>query len=124
MKVEKRMKLTRTAFLSLVLIATPSAFAFQAQSKDTINPKGQNVPHQEPGTDNPDMGKERRPKPDSPGTTPHPKGEDVPHQEPGTDNPDMGKQRRPTPDSSGTNSTDTSKKKNKSKGQSSSTSKN
>lgn len=73
--------------------------------------QGQDVPHQQPGTDSPDMGKQRTPTPKTnPG---HTSPSDVPHQQPGTDSPDMGKQRVPTPGTSSGKSK-TTRKKNKS----------
>ena len=69
----------------------PVAAAGQ-QGTSTSSQNSQDVPHQEPGTNNPDLSKERHaaPKPSSGGTQ---QEEDVPHQKPKTNNPDVGKQR-------------------------------
>jgi hypothetical protein len=95
----------------LALLSVSPAFSLQEQSPKNSTPNSQDVPHQEPGTSNPDVGKQRRPTPDSPGTEPARSPSDVPHQQPGTDNPDVGKQRRPTPDDSSTGSSSNKSKK-------------
>ncbi len=73
----------------------------------------QDVPQQQPGTDNPDLQQQRKPVPGntSPGTSNSTQtSPDVPQQQPGTNNPDVSKQRQPTP------GTSTSTQPNKSKG--------
>ena len=83
------MRTLMTAFFAVGLLA-------QGQSGST---QSQDVPHQEPGTDSPDLGKQRVPAPkQSPGTkSPAEGSNDVPHQQPGTDSPDLGKQRQASP---------------------------
>ena len=54
--------------------------------------QSQDVPQQQPGTNNPDMGKQRQPSSKS-STSSSQKDADVPHDKPGTNNPDVAKQR-------------------------------
>ena len=67
----------------------------QQTSPNTPTPNPQDVPQQQPpGTNSPDVMKQRRPAPDSSqGNTGDQRAKDVPKQEPGTNNPDVGKQR-------------------------------
>ena len=64
-----------------------------SQAPSTTTP--QDVPKQQaPGTNNPDISKQRRPAPDSSqGNTSDQHSSDVPNQEPGTNSPDIAKQR-------------------------------
>ena len=66
----------------------------------------QDVPTQQaPGTNNPDVGKQRRPAPATPqGGGANTESADLPTQQPGTNNPDVAKQRR---DANATGGTDT-----------------
>ena len=87
--------------LSSVLAGTMLFFApaFAQQQPNQTNPPSQNnsdVPHQQPGTNNPDVSKQRTPAP-QPETNPTQGEADVPHQKPGTSNPDVNKQRQPAP---------------------------
>ena len=110
------MKTTVSLAFAALLCVPP---LLQSQSASPTSP--QDVPKQQPpGTNNPDISKQRRPAPDPPpGNTPDSKSPDVPHQEPGTDNPDVGKQRagdKTAPDK-GATTPPTSKKKAKGKKQ-------
>lgn len=94
----------------------------QSPSPDSSTPNTQDVPRQEPGTDSPDLGKQRAPTPkQTPGQnnpankSPTENNPDVPHQEPGTDNPDLGKQRQPSPGTSTATSSKSQKKHKKNK---------
>ncbi len=75
-----------------------SGFAFQQTSPGQSSPSqnSQDVPTGQPGTSNPDVGKQRHPTPASPGTGTSQQHADVPEDQPGTNNPDVGKQRHPT----------------------------
>ena len=77
--------------LGAALVFAPSTFF--GQSTSPASP--QDVPkHQPPGTNSPDISKQRRPAPDTPsGSPPQQNSPDVPNQQPGTDNPDVAKQR-------------------------------
>ena len=104
--------------LSAVLVSAPALLAGQQTSPQSP----QDVPkHQPPGTNNPDISKQRRPAPYSPPKkVPNENSSDVPNQQPGTDNPDVAKQRTgdkvaPTGDSEGGKSGKNSKKKAKSR---------
>ncbi len=106
-----------TAFVLAASLSCGSGVLLAQQPNPSQN--SQDVPHQEPGTNNPDMGKQRQPSPNhAPGQnggaqdTPTQNNPDVPHQEPGTDSPDLGKQRQPSPG----NDTGTQPHSSKSKG--------
>ena len=89
------MKKFTIVFLAASVWAAP-AFSAQQQSPGGNSQNSQDVPHQQPGTDNPDLGEQRQAVPSpSKGKSQH--GADVPHDQPGTSNPDVGKQRQPTP---------------------------
>jgi hypothetical protein len=119
------MKYLATGFLAFA-VAYGSAASVQQQSPSNSSQNSQDVPHQSPGTNNPDLQQQRKPASktgrknrssdtssthsDSSAT----RSEDVPHQEPGTNNPDLGQQRHPSPGtSSDTTQSTTSKKKSK-----------
>ena len=108
------MRTLTTAFLATTLVCAPAPLSAQQQSPPTgSTPNTQDVPHQQPGTDSPDLGKQRTPSPkQSPGAT---NTNDVPHQEPGTDSPDLGKQRTPAPSDTGATSPKGKSKRKKSK---------
>lgn len=82
---------------ALLLVAFSGASVFAQQQNPAPAPQnGQDVPTQKPGTNNPDIGKQRQPTPKSDGQT---DPADVPHQnqQPGTNSPDVAKQRKETP---------------------------
>ena len=81
-------KIWLTASLS-AFVLLPVAGAQQQQSQD--------VPQQQPGTNSPDMGKQRQPSTKS-STSGSQHEADVPHEKPGPNNPDVAKQRN-TPSS-------------------------
>ena len=96
-----------------LLTAAPFSIAQQQGSSPSSN---QDVPSQTPGTNNPDVAKQRRPDQGAaPGSTspkdPSQNNPAVPHQAPGTDSPDVGKQRQPGSGTSTASSTGKSKKK-------------
>lgn len=119
------MRTLMATFLAAGLTCGPGALLAQKQSPSTNGSaqNSQDVPHQEPGTDSPDLGKQRTPTPkQSPGEnnpakkSPTENTPDVPHQEPGTDSPDLGKQRQPGPgDTGSTEGTQSRSNKNKSR---------
>ena len=87
------MKKTMVPALAFLLCGSASLFA-QAQSSD---PSQQDVPQQQqPGTNNPDVGKQRRstPTPSPKAGNAHTPTPDAPQQQPATNNPDVGKQRQ------------------------------
>ena len=56
------MKQFAAGVLSVVLVCGNAVFGAQKQSPDPANPQhSQDVPHQEPGTNNPDLGQQRQP---------------------------------------------------------------
>ena len=83
--------------VTILAVSLLSAYALaQQQSPGNGSQNSQDVPHQQPGTNNPDLGKQRQPAPAAPGDkSPH-EG-DVPRDQPGTSNPDLNKQHAPTP---------------------------
>lgn len=87
------MKTTGSLFLTALFCLLP--LHAQQTSPSTPTPNPQDVPQQQPpGTNNPDVMKQRRPAPDSSqGNSTDRNGSDVPQQQPGTNNPDVGKQR-------------------------------
>lgn len=93
----------------------------QPSPPSTPPPNSQDVPQQQPGTNNPDLQQQRKPAPgktprQSPGATDStPSTPDVPHQQPGTENPDVSKQRQSAPGTSTGAQQNTSKKKHKRK---------
>jgi len=121
------MRKLRTAFFTATLACGPGILFAQQQSPPSNHPNSpsqnsKDVPHQEPGTNNPDVGVQRQPTPsktpgqDRPGqSNPAQNNPDVPHQEPGTDSPDLGKQRQVTPGTATSTQSSTSKKKNRHK---------
>ena len=92
------------ATFTVFLLASTAVFP---QSTSTA-PNPDDVPQQHPpGTNNPDIAKQRRPAPAAPKTQDaNQNSADVPQQQPGTDNPDVAKQRQPQ-DRSATGSTST-----------------
>ncbi len=88
------MKKTSSCLLTALFCFLPIVSA-QQTSPNTPAPNPQDVPQQQPpGTNSPDLMKQRRPAPDSSqGNTGDASSKDVPQQEPGTNNPDVGKQR-------------------------------
>ncbi len=90
------MKTLTHAALAMALSGFP-AYAAQQPSPGQSSPSqnSQDVPAQQPNTNNPDVGKQRQPTP-TPSTGDAQQKADVPHQKPGTNNPDVGKQRHPT----------------------------
>ena len=125
------MRKLMSAFLAAGLSCGSGVLLAQQQSPPPSNPNNpsqnsQDVPHQEPGTDSPDLGKQRQPKPNrTPGQnnpaqkSPTENNPDVPHQQPGTDSPDLGKQRQPTPGTATGTQPHSSKNKSKRKKQTS-----
>ena len=94
----------RNTVLMSMLFGSACLFG-QSQPAETNH---QDVPTQQaPGTNNPDVGKQRRPAPATPqGGAANTQTSDVPdQQQPGTNNPDVAKQRR---DANATGGTDTS----------------
>ena len=91
------MKTLIHAAIAAALIGFP-AYATQQQSpgQSSTSQNSQDVPHQQPGTNNPDVGKQRQPT-TAPSTGDSQQKMDVPNQKPGTNNPDVGKQRHPAP---------------------------
>ncbi len=115
------MKKLATGVLAGALVYGPGLLLAQQQSPSptTTSPSSQDVPHQAPGSNNPDLQSQRKPAPKK-GVQQSGAGKstqnnpDVPHQEPGTDNPDVGKQRQPTAGTStSTQSSSASKRKSK-----------
>ncbi|MBV8864554.1 MAG: hypothetical protein JO210_04050 [Acidobacteriaceae bacterium] len=91
------MKTFTNAALAAVLIGMPAyAAPHQSSGQSSTSQNSQDVPHQQPGDNNPDVGKQRQHTPE-PSTGESQQKADVPHQKPSTDNPDVGKQRHPTP---------------------------
>lgn len=91
------MKSLPTVTLTAVLLGTPLFAAVQSQSPDpSTSQNSQDVPHQKPSTNNPDVGKQRQPA-TTPSTGDSQRQADVPSQKPGTNNPDVAKQRHATP---------------------------
>jgi type IV secretory pathway VirB10-like protein len=84
------MRTLLTVAFGATLICAPG---YSQQSSPSQNE--QDVPHQKPGTNNPDVSKERHPAPAPNNKNDTQQEGDVPHQKPGTDNPDVGKQRQP-----------------------------
>lgn len=108
----------RVALLAASLIGPPGVVTAQ-QSTNPSDPqqKSQDVPHQQPGSNNPDLQQHRKStsgkgsKQTSGANNPSQKEQDVPHQQPETNNPDVGTQRHPTlADTSGTQQTGTKSK--------------
>lgn|GEM_PF-3570608 len=94
------MKNLKSLLLTTALTCGAGLLMGQQQSPPPANSpqNSQDVPHQTPGSNNPDLQQQRKPgAQQSPGTnTPaQPNPGDVPHQQPGTNNPDMGQQRHP-----------------------------
>ena len=80
------MKRLAIGILAAGLACSAAEFPMQQQNpKSTNSPENQDVPHQTPGSNNPDLQPEHKPapKPRQKSTTP----EDVPHQGPGTNDP-------------------------------------
>ncbi len=92
-EVITEMKSFAGAMLAASLLGS-SLLAFQQPATSQQN--SQDVPNQQPSTNNPDVGKQRQPTP-KPTTGTAEQRADVPHQAPSTSNPDVGKQRHPTP---------------------------
>lgn len=98
------MKKLTIELLSAALACAPGLLLAQQQSPNPSSPpqNSQDVPHQQPGTNNPDLQQQRKPAPgkkpeQQPGSTnPSESTPDVPHQQPGTNNPDLAPQRRST----------------------------
>jgi len=88
-------KLAAAAFAAALFCAGVQAQQQSPPDKDSTSQKSQDVPHQQPGTNNPDVGKQRQPTPDH-ASDPAQQSADVPHQQPGTNNPDVSKQRKPS----------------------------
>lgn len=88
------MKVAAFLFIAMLVGLLPVGAA-QQTSPNTATPNQQDVPQQQPpGTNSPDVMKQRRPAPDSSQSNSNDRSkEDVPQQEPGTNNPDVGKQR-------------------------------
>lgn len=119
------MRLLMTTFFAATLSCQSGFLLAQQQSPSNGSTPGgstqnsQDVPHQQPGTDNPDVSKQRAPTPkQSPGQNSPAQSDsqgtpDVPHQQPGTDNPDVGKQRQSTPGTTGTSTASSTKSKHK-----------
>ena len=61
----------------------------------TSTQNSQDVPHQAPGTNNPDLQPQHKPAPKK--SRKSTSTEDVPHQGPGTNNPDVGSTQKPKP---------------------------
>lgn len=84
---------------SLTCVATLfclPAFGFQTSpGQSSPSQESQDVPHQQPSTSNPDVGKQRHSTP-APSTGSSQQQSDVPTQQPSTSNPDVGKQRHAT----------------------------
>ncbi len=101
-------KLLPSTVLAIVLASFP-ALAQESQSggQSGTGENSHDVPHQQPGTNSPDVGKQREPSPKAPEDSTHSSG-DVPHQNPGTNNPDVSKQRRSTKKGKQNKSTGTS----------------
>ncbi len=94
------------AALSSTLLCIPSFSAVQQSTTQTSTQNSQDVPHQKPKTNNPDVGGQRQPTP-----KPHPSGQhksDVPEQKPTTNNPDLGDHHRTTKNSKTKKSTESS----------------
>jgi len=115
--------------LAAVLSCVPATFAGQQQNPDANNPpqNNQDVPHQGPGTSNPDLQQQKKSTPnnargESPGSNnPGQKSRDVPHQGPGTHNPDLATQRSTSAPDTSTNQQHGTKKKTKRRQQNSAT---
>ena len=90
------MKFLTSLSLATVFCLTGMAFQQQQSSpgQSSLFQNSQDVPTQQPSTNNPDVGKQRHATP-APSTDPQQQA-DVPHQQPGTNNPDVGKQRHST----------------------------
>ena len=107
------MKNLTVGLLAGMLAWAPGAVLAQQQSPNSNNStqNNQDVPHQQPGTNNPDLQQERKPAPNgarkqsSGAANPSQNSHDVPHQGPGTNNPDVANKRN---NSSTDTSTDTS----------------
>ena len=85
-----------TPMLALALLIPTNQAGYARQQPSNGGSNAQDVPqHQPPGTNNPDISKQRRPSPVSPrAENPDQTSPDVPQQQPGPDNnPDLGSQR-------------------------------
>jgi hypothetical protein len=81
--------------LVAIALFSVAGLASGQQQSPTHNP--QDVPTERPGSDHPDVGKQRKPSHKPTGTDAPQQKADVPEQKPGTDNPDIGSQRQPVP---------------------------
>lgn len=108
------MKQFAGTFLLTLALCSPG-FPAQQTSPTTPHGNAKDVPRQQPGTESPDVAKQRKDNPPAPGSSSS-KRDDVPQQQPGTDNPDIAKPRpSENSDSSSTAQTNKSKKKSKNK---------
>ena len=92
------MKTVTSIVLTAALTCGTGVLFGQQQSPPPSNPSqnSQDVPHQAPGSNNPDQQQQRKPQESpTPQQNPSQNPGDVPHQQPGTNNPDLGQQRQP-----------------------------
>jgi hypothetical protein len=117
------MKNLTIGLLAGMLAWAPGAVLAQQQSPNSNNSTQNNedVPHQQPGTNNPDLQQEKKPAPNgarkqsSGAANPSQNSHDVPHQGPGTNNPDVANKRNNSSTDTSNNQQRGAKKKQKRK---------
>jgi hypothetical protein len=117
------MKNLTVGLLAGMLAWAPGSVLSQQQSPNPNNSaqNDQDVPHQQPGTNNPDLQQKKKPAPNSApkqgsgANNPSQNNSDVPHQGPGTNNPDVANKRNNSSTDTSNNQQRGAKKKQKRK---------